>query len=324
MATGHETRFTGFLEDAEDPFGGEADRVAAELRAIDTDKGGGTWAAFDDIVPHDEAGGLELGTLWAEVGQASGATEVDRTLARICEVTFFDDDIACAAFELDGGTGGEAFFAGETAAGDQTMMTADEVDPLAAPAGDGAITDRELVEAGTLDAIMIALGANVADLDLLDRDAGGGIRQIAAVVEIEAVTGLAADAQFSQREVLAAGEVKGVATAFEVRWLRWIKRLNGELFDAADGVAAGVVARGEFECGAGFQDAQSSHEFVRRLDEDLSSKDGRAKKDGSDERAERHGLARPTGSWARRSSSVTSWKNHGLESFTLKIMVLAA
>ena len=66
-------------------------------------------------------------------------------------------------------------------------MAADEVDALATPAVYGAFTDREFIQPGALDAVMIAFGSDVADLDAFNRDAGDGIRQIAAVIKVESV-----------------------------------------------------------------------------------------------------------------------------------------
>ena len=77
-------------------------------------------------------------------------------------------------------------------------MAADKIDPLASPAGDGAIMNGELVEARTLDAVVIPPGPNVADVDSFECDASGGIRLITSIIEIESVASLSADAQVSQ------------------------------------------------------------------------------------------------------------------------------
>jgi hypothetical protein len=160
----------------------------------------GAQAAFDDVVAGDQPRGFKLRSLRTEIRQTGGAAEIERALAGIREVAFFHDHIARPAFELDAGAGGEAFLADETAAGDERMVAAHEVDALPAPAGDRAVADGELVEAGALDAVVIAARADVTDLDVVERDAGDGIREITAVVEVQPIAGLAADAQVSQRE----------------------------------------------------------------------------------------------------------------------------
>ena len=247
----------GFLKNSEYPFFRKQNGVVGELSSFDTHKSCSTQAALNEVVGHHDAAGFLHGPLWTEKGQTRGAADIDGTLPRVCEMAFFDHDIAGAAFELDASTGGEAFFADETAAGDERVMTADEVDGLAAPAGDRAIADRQFVETGALDAVMIALGADVADLDMFNGAAGGGIGQITAIVEIEAVARLPADPQIPQREVVAAREMPRVGSASEVRWVFRIQRCNGELFDAADMMTAGIVAWSDFERGVGFETAQS-------------------------------------------------------------------
>ena len=257
VAAGGKFRLTGFLEDAEDPSHGIKNRIAAELRAIDTNERGGAQTAFDDVVANDETRGLVLGTLWAKVRLTRGAAEVDGPFARVGKVAFLDGHIARAAFELDASTGGEAFFADELAAGDDRVMAADEVDALPTPASDGAIADRHFVETGALDAVVIALGADVADRDMFNGDAGAGIRPITAIVEIKAVARLPADPQIPQSELVAAREMPRVGSTFEVWWIFRLQRCNGELFDAADMVTAGIVAWSDFERGVGFEAEQS-------------------------------------------------------------------
>ncbi len=138
--------------------------------------------------------------LRSEIWQAGGAADVQRALASIGELALFDDDIARAAFELNTSACDEPFLADETAAGDERVVAAHEVDALPAPAGDRAVANGELVEAGALDAVVVAAGADVTDLNVVERDAGDGIREITAVVEVQSIAGLAADAQVSQRE----------------------------------------------------------------------------------------------------------------------------
>jgi hypothetical protein len=177
---------------------------------------------------------LEFGSLRPKIRQPRGASEIDRTLSCIREVTFFDDHITRAALQLNPCARGETFLPYETAAGDERVMTANKVDALATPASDRAIADRQLVEARALDAIVIALRADVADLDAFNRDASGGIREIPAVVEIETVPSLPADTQVPQSQVVATGEVPCVSSAFKMRRIFCIEGFDGELFDATD------------------------------------------------------------------------------------------
>jgi hypothetical protein len=183
-------------------------------------------------------------------------------------------------------------------------MTADKVDPLPSPASDRAITDRQLVEAGALDAVVIPLRPDVANLDVIKRDAGDGIRQVATIVEVQAVGSLAAEAQVSQRELFAAGEVPRIAAAFEMRRIFWIESLDGEPFDAAEVMTARIVTGSDFQRGAGLEITQSGAQRIDITHDDFitGSQTAEDQKQGSF-----HGVARPSGNWARRSSSVTSW-----------------
>ncbi len=80
-------------------------------------------------------------------------------------------------------------------------MTADKVDSLSAPAGNRAVANRRLVESGALDGVVIALGTDVADLNVIERDPRDGMRRIAAIVEIEATFALPLEAEVPQRQI---------------------------------------------------------------------------------------------------------------------------
>ena len=74
-------------------------------------------------------------------------------------------------------------------------MAADKVYALTTPAGDSAIANRGVVEAGTLDPVVISFGTDVADLDVIKRDSNDGIGQVAAVVEVKTIRTLPTDAK---------------------------------------------------------------------------------------------------------------------------------
>lgn len=245
-----ETGLAGFLEDAEDPFGGVEKGVADELGTVDTDEGGGAGAAFDVVVADDDASGFVFGSRWTEVGEAGGAADVEGAFAGMEESAFFHDDAAGAALELDGGAGGEAGFAGELAGGDEGVVTANEVDALTAPTADGAVADGELLEAGAFDGVVIAAWADVTDLDVVEGDARDGGIELATVVEVEAVGGLAGDDEMAEGEVRAAAELEGGLGADEAGWFGRVEGFDGEVVDAGEMVAAGVVAGGDSQSGA--------------------------------------------------------------------------
>ena len=185
------------LQNAEDPFAGILDGVADKLSPIDAHKGRCTKTALYDVISHGKAGCFILRALWSEVREAGGSTKIEGPLACVSEVAFFDDDVTRATLELDASAGAKSFFTNESAVGDQCVMAAYEVDSLATPASDGAIANGRLVESGALDGIVIASGANVTDLYMLDGDACDGMRQITTVIEIEAVLALPANVQVS-------------------------------------------------------------------------------------------------------------------------------
>lgn len=88
-------------------------------------------------------------------------------------------------------------------------MTADEVDALTAPSGDDAVADGECIESTALDGVVIAGGADVADFEMVERDAFDGAGALAAVVNVDAVDALTADAEMAEREPITTGELKG-------------------------------------------------------------------------------------------------------------------
>ena len=280
VAAGGEAGFAGFLEDAEDPLGGVEDGVVGELGAVDTDEGGGAGAAFDVVVADDDACGFVFGAGGTEVGEASGAADVEGAFAGIEEAAFFDDDAAGAAFELDGSAGGEAGFTDELAGGDEGVVTADEVDALAAPAGDGAVADGELLEAGAFDGVVIADRADVADFEVVEGDAGDGGIELAAVVEVEAVGGLAGDVEVAEGEVGAAAELEGGVATDEAGRVGWVEGFEGEVFDAGEVMAAGVVAGGDLQGGVGLEIGEGGAEGGGVFDDDGLSQRGGGEEQG--------------------------------------------
>lgn len=280
VAARGEAGFAGFLEDAEDPFGGVEDGVAGELGAVDADEGSGAEAAFDVVVADDDASGFVLGAGGTEVGEAGGAADVEGAFAGVEEAAFFHDDAAGAAFELDSGAGGEAGFAGEAAVGDEGVVTADEVDALAAPAGDGAVADGELLQAGAFDSVVIAGGADVADFEVVEGDAGDGGIELAAVVEVEAVGGLAGDVEVAEGEVRAAAELEGGVAADEAGRVVFVEGFEGEVLDAGDVMAAGVVAGGDLQGGVGLEIGEGGAEGGRVFDDEGLSQGGGGEEQG--------------------------------------------
>jgi len=116
-------------------------------------------------------------------------------------VAFFDRDVRAATLGLHASRGAEASFADKATARDQRPMTADQIDPLAAPTGQGAVADRQLIESRALEAIVISRGADVADLQLLQRDAGDRLIEPAAVVQIQTIGGLAAQTELANGQI---------------------------------------------------------------------------------------------------------------------------
>lgn len=145
VATGREAGFTRFLEDAEKPFGGKSNGVSGELCPIHSNEGCGAETAFNLIVAHDDSGGFVFDTLGSKERQTGGAADVERSLARIHELTFFDSDPTASTFHLDPRAGGETLFADESTARDEGVVTSDEVDALPSPTGDDAIPNGELL-----------------------------------------------------------------------------------------------------------------------------------------------------------------------------------
>ncbi len=280
VAAGGEAGFAGFLEDAKDPFGRVEDGVVGELGAVDTDEGGGAGAAFDVVVADDDASGFVLGAGGTEVGEAGGAADVEGAFAGIEEAAFFHDDAAGAAFELDGSAGGEAGFAGELAGGDEGVVTADEVDALAAPTGDGAVADGELLQAGAFDGVVIAGGADVADFEVVEGDAGDGGIELAAVVEVEAVGGLAGYVEVAEGEMRAAAELEGGVATDEAGRVVFVESFEGEVLDAGDVMAAGVVAGGDLQGGVGFEISEGGAEGGRVFDDDGLGQGGGGEEQG--------------------------------------------
>ena len=100
ISAGDKARKLRLLQNAKNPFARIHDGVADKLCSIDADKGCCTNTPLDGVVSHNKASRFILGTLRAEVSQASRTAEIDRTLTRVCKVAFFDNDIARAALEL--------------------------------------------------------------------------------------------------------------------------------------------------------------------------------------------------------------------------------
>jgi len=145
-------------------------------------------------------------------------------------------------------------------------VTANEVDALTAPAGDGAVSDGEFVEAAALDGVMIAFGADVADVEMIKRDAFYRIRSLTSVVEVDAVRALVADFQVAESETVASGELEGSSIAFKMRRLLGIESFQREVVDASDVMTAWVFARSEFQNGAGFEVSKRRVERSRIAD----------------------------------------------------------
>lgn len=226
LAARHEALARGFLEDTEDPLLRVKDSIASEEGSIDADEGGSTKAAFDDAILNREVFPLIGGIGRAEVVETGGAADIDGTFTSVFEVALFHGDIAGAAFELDGGAGGETKFTGKAAASNQRLVATDEIDPLPAPAGDGAFADGEFIKATALDGIMIAFGSDVADVEMIERDAFHGTRSLPAIIEVDAVCALAADFEMAEGETVASGELEGCTAAFEMRRLLRIEGLQ--------------------------------------------------------------------------------------------------
>lgn len=209
VAAGWEAIADGFLKDAEDPLLRKENGVAGEERAVHTDKGGGAQAAFDDAVLNGEVFGLISGIRRTEVVEARGAADIHGTLTGVFEMAFLHRDLTGAAFELDGGAGCEAGLADELAACDERLVTADEVDALPAPAGDDAVADGECIKTAAFNGVVIAGGADVADFEMVERDAFDGAGALAAVINVDAVDALPTDAEMAEREPITTGELKG-------------------------------------------------------------------------------------------------------------------
>ena len=141
-------------------------------------------------------------------------------------------------------------------------MTANEVDALTTPSGDGAVADGEFVEAAALDGVMIAFGADVADLKMIERDAFHWTCSLPAVVEVDAIRALAADFEVAEIETVASGELEGAGTSFKMRRLLGIESFQREVVDASDVMPARVVAGSEFQNGAGFDVSKRGLECV--------------------------------------------------------------
>ena len=150
------------------------DAVEIDLRAIDSDEGGGTGAGFDDVGAHADSRSFEFGTLRSEVGETGGAADVQGALARAFEMAFFHADIRCPSFQLNASTRAEPCFARKCASTDRHFVATNHVDTLATPAGDPAIANDQFIKARTFDAVVIARRTNVADRDVLNRDAADG------------------------------------------------------------------------------------------------------------------------------------------------------
>ena len=129
-------------------------------------------------------------------------------------------------------------------------MAADEVDALAAPAADRAAADGQLRQARALDGVVVSLGADIADVQVLEGHARDGLIVLSAVVEVESVAGLAAEVQSADGQVTALGELPAIRAPLEVRRVFWVKGFDRQVLDSDDVMAAWVDARGDPETGA--------------------------------------------------------------------------
>lgn len=206
----------------------------------------------------------------AEEVEAGGAADIHGALAGVFEVAFFHRDLAGATFELDAGAGGEAGFTDEVASGDERLVAADEVDPLPSPAADSAVADGEFAEAAAFDGIMISLGADVADVEMIERDAFHRTRAFSTVVEVDAVRALAADFEVAEGESLAAGELERAVATIKVRRLTGVECFEREVVDTDDVLPAEIVAGGEFQDSTGLEIVQSGFERGGIFDGDIS------------------------------------------------------
>lgn len=261
LAAGREAGFAGFLQDAEDPLGGPQDGIAGELRAIDAGESAGTGAAFEGVVADDNVLGLVRGTGWTEVVEAGGTADLDRTLAGILEHAVLDHDPARSALELRSGVLGEPLFASDPTSADEGVRAADEVDGLASPAGDFATLDAQLLKAGTLDRIEVPLRSDVLDPQVFQHRALHRRGALTAVVEVEAVAGLALAVKVAQGQSRAARKLPGIGPAAEQGWRLRIERFDGEIRKPAERVAARILARPDLERVAGFQRSERGLQF---------------------------------------------------------------
>lgn len=110
VATRGEAGGSGFLQDAKQPLLRVSYGVVGELGSVHTDKSDSAWTPFDGIAMDDDVLGLMKKSLGTEKGKSGGTSDMDGPGTAIDEVTVFDTDVGCAAFELDSCTGTEAWF----------------------------------------------------------------------------------------------------------------------------------------------------------------------------------------------------------------------
>ena len=126
-------------------------------------------------------------------------------------------------------------------------MATDEIDPLPAPALDEAVPDRQIHETRTLDPVVIALGTDLADLEVRQGDALDRVFEIAAVVEVDSVASLAPGFQMADAQARTPRKLPGIASTHEDRRIRRIQCGDRELRDTDDVVTTRIFPRRDLE-----------------------------------------------------------------------------
>ena len=92
---------SGLLKDSENPLFRVQDCVPNELRSIDAYKGCSAGTTLDRIVTHHDASGFVFCSGRTEEAQIGRASDVNRTLATVDEMTFLDLYIGATTFSLN-------------------------------------------------------------------------------------------------------------------------------------------------------------------------------------------------------------------------------
>jgi len=149
--------------------------------------------------------------------QAGGTADIEGPCPGVEHSAMPDDDFTRTTLYLKPGGLGETLFAPQFARGNDSAMTANQIDGLPAPTRNAAVTDREILQARKLDAVEVSARTDVFHGDAGQDDVMGWRVVGTAVVDVDAVGGATTDAYVADYQVIAITHVPTFLAAGKLR-----------------------------------------------------------------------------------------------------------